>query len=98
MRERTEPVLPTKAREERAVGEGGLPVQIELRGPPARGAVVELRPESVEGMARALRAKRGDVFDLQVSLLLKIVIVGEDVGTPLRAPPPPTPAQPHHRP
>src|SRR5260370_30769911 len=81
MRERTESVLPTKAGEERAVGERGLAVKVELRSPPARSPVVELCPEGVEVMAGALRSQRGDVRELEVASLLEIVIVGEEVGT-----------------
>ena len=79
--EGAETVFPTIAGEERAVVERGLSVQIELGGPPCRGAVLELDPVGMEIIAPALRPEGREIFYLKVSGLFEMVIVRDDIRT-----------------
>jgi hypothetical protein len=74
-----EAILPLDTREYGAVLEGCLPIQVELRGPPGGSAVLELHPEGVKVITAALGSKRGEILDLQVAGLLKVMVVGDDV-------------------
>src|ERR1700731_5188884 len=65
--QKTEAILPAEAREQRAVVESSLAVQIELRGPPGSCAVFELGPEGVEVVAASLGAIRREILDLGVA-------------------------------
>ena len=82
--EKAETVLPAEAGEDGAVVERGLPVEVELGGPPGRGAVFELGPESVKIVAGALCGEGGEVFDFEAAGFLEIVVISDDVGTLLR--------------
>jgi len=83
--EKAETVLPAEAGEDGAVVEGGLAVEIKFGGPPGSGAVFELSPEGVEVVAGALGAESGEVFDFEAPGFFEIVVIGDDVGTFLRA-------------
>src|SRR6202165_6215967 len=48
--QKPEAILPAEARENRAVVESSLAVQVELRCPPSGGAVFKLGPEGGEGV------------------------------------------------
>src|SRR5216683_1303377 len=77
--QRPETVLPAESREQGAVAERGLSVEIKLGRPPGGGTVFKFCPEGVEAVAAALRAKRGEVLDSQVSGLFKVVVVSDEV-------------------
>src|SRR6185437_12090235 len=79
--QRTKAILPAKTGEESAVIEGGLPVEIEFRRPPGRGAVLELHPISMKVVAAALRPEGRKILDIQTSGFFEIVIVSDDVRT-----------------
>src|ERR1700674_1781443 len=77
--QKTYAILPAEAREHGALVESSLAVQVDLRGPPGRCAVFELRPEGVEVVAASLGAIRREVLDLEVAGFLEIVIIGDEV-------------------
>src|SRR5260370_23481787 len=77
--QRPETVFPAKSREQCAVAERGLSVEIKLGRPPGRGTAFKFCPEGVKAVAAALRAKRGEVLDFQVSGLFKVVVVNDEV-------------------
>src|ERR1700719_1051100 len=77
--QKTEAILPAEAREQRAVVESSLAVQIELRGPPGSCAVFELGPEGVEVVAASLGAISREILDLEVAGFFEIVIIGDKV-------------------
>jgi len=83
--EHAEAIFPAKAGEERAVVKRGLRVDVEFRGPPGLGAILELHPKSMEVAGGALRTKRGEIFNIQISRLFEVVIIGHDVRTLLGA-------------
>ena len=83
--EEAETVLPAEAGEDGAVVEGGLAVEIKFGGPPGSGAVFELSPKGMKVVAGALGAESGEVFDFEAARLFEIVVIGDDVGTFLRA-------------
>ena len=66
----------------------GLRIKVEFRGPPGIHAVLKLGPVGVEIPSGALHAKRGKIFNLQVSRLLKIVVVCDKVWIVLSGPGP----------
>src|SRR2546430_7196798 len=66
-RQKPEAILPAEAREQRAVVESCLAVQVELRGPPGGCAVFELGPEGQEVVAASLGAIGGEILDLEVA-------------------------------
>src|SRR5256885_10176140 len=61
--QKTEAILPAQAREQRAVVESSLAVQVELCRPPGGCAVFELGPEGVEAVAASLGAIRREILD-----------------------------------
>src|SRR5579859_3777185 len=65
-----ETILPAKAGEDRAVVKSSLSIEIEFRGPPRFGPVLELSPEGMKIVAAALRPNRGKVLHLQAPWLL----------------------------
>ena len=77
--QRPETVLPSESREQGAVAERGLSVEIKLGRPPGGGSVFKFCPEGVEAVAATLRAKRGEVLDFQVSGLFKVVVISDEV-------------------
>src|SRR6266436_1233241 len=77
--QKTEAILPAEAREQRAVVESSLAVQVELRGPPGGCAVFELGPEGVEVVAASLGAISGEILYLEVAGFFEIVIIGDKV-------------------
>src|SRR6266403_3464161 len=79
MLQQPEAILRAKPGKKSAVVEIGLAVEIKLRGPPRSSSIFELHPKSMEVVAAALRAKRGEVFDLEAARLLHVVIVGNNV-------------------
>src|ERR1700730_4574006 len=79
--EYAEAIFPAKAREKSAVVKGGLRVEIEFRGPPGRGAILEFHPKSMEVACASLRAERRKIFDIQIPRLFEVVIVGHDIRT-----------------
>src|SRR5580765_1997688 len=83
--QRPEAVLPLEPRIDRAVVKGGLRIQIKLRGPPGRRAVLEFHPVGVEVVSRALGSKRREIFDLKVSRFLEVVVISHKIGIFLRS-------------
>src|SRR5882762_4007618 len=77
--QKTEAILPAEAREQRAVVESSLAVQVELRSPPGSCAVFELGPEGMEVVAASLGAIGGEILDLEVAGFFEIVIIGNKV-------------------
>jgi len=77
--QKTEAILPPEAREQRAVVESGLAIQVELRGPPGGCAVFKLGPEGVEVVGASLGAIRREILDLEVAGFFEIVIIGDKV-------------------
>src|SRR5580700_4357999 len=69
--QRADAVLPAEPGEEGAVVKSGLGIEVELRGPPGRGAVLELHPKSVEVIATALGTEGRKIFDLEVAGLFR---------------------------
>jgi hypothetical protein len=59
--------------------EGRLAVQIKLRRPPRRGAILEFDPIGMKIIAGVLRPEGRKVFDLKVSGLFEVVIVRHDI-------------------
>src|SRR5712664_1276079 len=80
----SEAILPSETCEYRAVVERGLAVQVELRGPPGCRAVFEFAPEGMEVIPASLRAKCGEILDLQVAGLFEIVVISDKVWVLLR--------------
>ena len=72
-------VLPLEPGVCRAVMKGGLGVQIEFGGPPGRGSIFQFGPVGMKVVSSTLGAERREVFDFEVSRLLKVVIVGNKV-------------------
>ena len=60
--------------------ECGLTFKVKFRGPPGCGPVFQLRPEGVKAVSATLRTDGGEVLDVQISGLFKIVVVGDNVG------------------
>src|SRR5690348_16003047 len=56
--ERAEAVLPAEPRENRAVAQGRLPIEIKLGSPPGFDSVFQLCPIRVKVVPAPLRAKR----------------------------------------
>ena len=77
-------IFEAEAGKDGAVVEGCLTIEVGLRGPPSSGAVLELHPERVKIIALALGSEGREIFHFETARLLKIVIVGDDVGTLLR--------------
>ena len=82
--QQAKPVFPSKPGKNRAVVEGRLSGQIDLRRPPCGNAELEFCPEGVEVVAAALGAESGKIFHLQTAGLFKVMVVGHDVRTLLR--------------
>src|SRR5579884_1669395 len=82
--QQTKPVLPTEAGEQRAVARSALALEIKLGGPPGLCAVLEFEPIGIEVSCIALCSERGEIFDLKISWLFQIVIVGHDIRSFLR--------------
>src|SRR5690242_18726755 len=82
--ERSEAVLPANPRENSAVPQGRLAVEIKLGGPPGRGAVFEFHPIRMKVVAAALRAEGREIFDLEVPRFFKVVVVSYKVRIFLR--------------
>jgi hypothetical protein len=57
----------------------GLRVEVKFGGPPGLDAIFKLSPVGMEIVSGALRAERGEVFDLEISGLLKVVVVSDEV-------------------
>ena len=77
--QRPKAVLPLEPGISRAVMKCCLSVQIEFGGPPGRCSILELSPVGMKVVSSALCAERREVFDFEVSRLLKVVIVGDKV-------------------
>src|SRR5215472_4982746 len=82
---RAEAILPAKSCEDGAVSECGLAVEIDLGGPPRLGAVFEFGPDGVEVVAGTLCAESREVFHLKTAGLLKVVVIGDEIGAFLSA-------------
>src|SRR6266699_7241092 len=80
----TEAILPAETREYRAVVEGGLPVQVELRRPPGGRSVLKLGPVGMEVVAASLGTQSGEILDLEVAGLFEIVIISDEIRVLLR--------------
>src|SRR5712691_2722812 len=78
--QRPQAVLPAKAREDRAVVECGLSIEVQLGSPPGGGTVFKLGPEGVEVVARALGAERREVLYFKAAGFFEIVIIGNEIG------------------
>src|SRR5260370_33593702 len=65
--EGAETVLETEARKNSVVVERGLTIQVELSRPPSSSPVLQFSPEGMEIVATTLRAKSGEVFNLQIA-------------------------------
>src|SRR5260370_33769151 len=73
-------ILPAETCEYRTVVEGGLPVQVELRGPPGGHSVLKLSPVGVEVVAAALGTQSGEILDLEAAGFCQIVIISDASG------------------
>jgi hypothetical protein len=56
-----------------------LRVEVKLGGPPGLDAILKLGPVGMEIVSGALRAERGELFNLKVSGLLEIMVVSDKV-------------------
>ena len=72
-------VLPLEPGIGRTVVKRRLGVQIEFGGPPGRCSILQFSPVGMKVVSSALCAERREVFDCEVSRLLKVVIVGDKV-------------------
>lgn len=77
--EQAEAIFQPEPRENGAVAERALSVQVELSRPPGRGSVFQLEPIGQEVSAFALGRKIGEGCDLETAGFLKIVVVGNKV-------------------
>src|SRR5260370_8011751 len=59
-------ILPPESREYGAVVEGGLPIQVKLRGPPGSCAVFKLAPEGVEVIPASLGPTCYEILDFPI--------------------------------
>jgi hypothetical protein len=59
--------------------ERSLCVEVEFGGPPGLDAILKLGPVGMEMVSGALRAERGEIFNLKVSGLLEIMVVSDKV-------------------
>src|SRR6266849_331851 len=77
--QRPDAILPAETCEHGAVVEGGLAVQVQLRGPPSGRAVLKLGPIGVEIVPTSLGAEGGVILDLKVARLFEIVVISDKV-------------------
>src|SRR5215469_3978037 len=77
--ERTNAAFPTKTREDCAVSEGRLSINVELRCPPCFHAVLELGYSGEKIVAVALSGEDRIEFDFKISRLLKMVRIRDEV-------------------
>jgi hypothetical protein len=82
--QRAKTIFPAKAGEKRAVMEGSLPIEIELRGPPRFRAIFEFDPGSDEVVAMLLGSVDGIHLNFEVAGLFEMMRVGYEVGRLLR--------------
>src|SRR5467141_2940079 len=82
--QKTEAILPAEAREQRAVVESTLAVQVELRGTPGGCAVFKLGPEGVEVVVDSLGAIVGEILDLEVAGFFEILFIIDRVRSRFR--------------
>jgi len=74
--------LPAIAGEYGAAAECSLAVEVQLDGPPGGCAIFQFCPVGMKIRAATLRSKSGEVFDLQASRFLEIVVISNDIGFP----------------
>src|SRR5712692_1192671 len=84
--QRPEAVFKSPAGEDCAVSCGRLSLQIKFRSPSSRHSVFELDVGSeIEPLSRAWNAHRARGFDLQVSRVLEMMIIGDEIRALLRS-------------
>src|SRR5579859_6522996 len=78
--EGAEPVFDTPASKEGGILRSSLPVKVEFRGPPGAGAVLKLSGSRAIAMALSRLGEGGFGLDFEVSGLLKIMGISDEVG------------------